>query len=162
MFTICNGARALCVFPASFFFWRKYFVQRNIIKIWPSGLLFLARFLEKEELETYTESEVPELDLPMRLKTCTIIEALLEALVEKKRRESRRSRIFGVFRKRHMPLDKPPEREGDFLAGCLHKFGYLASRPKNVPIPEECVVCTRLADCMLKTVRWRRTRACKG
>ncbi len=38
------------------------------------------------------------------------------------------------------------------FSGCLHEFGYLASRPKNTPIPNECIICQRLGDCMVATV----------
>ena len=30
---------------------------------------------------------------------------------------------------------------------CLHDFGYLASLPKNAPIPQECLLCKRV-DCI--------------
>ena len=49
------------------------------------------------------------------------------------------------------PPVKPPEKEQE-ISGCLHHFGYLASRPKNAPIPEECLICPKLGDCMLTTV----------
>jgi hypothetical protein len=56
------------------------------------------------------------------------------------------------------PVVKPPmEKNGKALeekifSGCLHNFGYLASRPKNAPIPQECILCQRLGDCMVATV----------
>jgi len=43
-------------------------------------------------------------------------------------------------------------REERFFSGCLHHFGYLSSRPKNSPIPQECILCQRLGDCMVATV----------
>jgi len=36
---------------------------------------------------------------------------------------------------------------------CPHHFGYLASRPKNSPIPQECLICARAADCMIMLAR---------
>jgi hypothetical protein len=42
--------------------------------------------------------------------------------------------------------------EEKIFSGCLHHFGYLASRPKNTPIPQECILCQRLGDCMVATV----------
>jgi hypothetical protein len=42
--------------------------------------------------------------------------------------------------------------EEKIFSGCLHEFGYLASRPKNTPIPNECIICQRLGDCMVATV----------
>ena len=43
-------------------------------------------------------------------------------------------------------------REERFFSGCLHHFGYLSSRPKDFPIPQECIICQRLGDCMVATV----------
>jgi len=42
--------------------------------------------------------------------------------------------------------------EEKIFSGCLHHFGYLASRPKNAPIPQECILCQRLGDCMVATI----------
>jgi len=42
-------------------------------------------------------------------------------------------------------------REERFFSGCLHHFGYLSSRPKGSPIPQECIICQRLGDCMVAT-----------
>ncbi len=42
--------------------------------------------------------------------------------------------------------------EERFFSGCLHHFGYLSSRPKDEPVPPECILCQRLGDCMLATV----------
>ena len=33
-------------------------------------------------------------------------------------------------------------------AGCMHSLGYLKQRPKNTPIPEECLTCSKMIDCM--------------
>ena len=43
-------------------------------------------------------------------------------------------------------------REAMFFSGCLHHFGYLSSRPKDSPIPQECIICQRLGDCMVATI----------
>lgn len=42
-------------------------------------------------------------------------------------------------------------REARLFSGCLHHFGYLSSRPKGSPIPQECIICQRLGDCMVAT-----------
>jgi DNA-directed RNA polymerase subunit RPC12/RpoP len=34
------------------------------------------------------------------------------------------------------------------LADCAHQLGYLKRRPKNTPIPEECLTCSKMIDCM--------------
>ena len=33
---------------------------------------------------------------------------------------------------------------------CSHSFGYLAIRPKNSPIPQECLCCLQVIDCLYK------------
>lgn len=33
---------------------------------------------------------------------------------------------------------------------CSHSFGYLAVRPKNSPIPQECLCCLQVIDCLYK------------
>ena len=43
-------------------------------------------------------------------------------------------------------------REEVFFSGCLHHFGYLSNRPKDSPIPQECILCQRLGDCMVATI----------
>jgi hypothetical protein len=55
--------------------------------------------------------------------------------------------------------EKSPAKEENLAAqeerifsGCLHHFGYLSSRPKDSPIPQECIICQRLGDCMVATV----------
>jgi DNA-directed RNA polymerase subunit RPC12/RpoP len=40
------------------------------------------------------------------------------------------------------------EVENGVEAGCLHELGYLKRRPKNTPIPEECLTCSKMIDCM--------------
>jgi len=43
-------------------------------------------------------------------------------------------------------------QEERIFSGCLHHFGYLSSRPRDSPIPQECIICQRLGDCMVATV----------
>jgi len=33
---------------------------------------------------------------------------------------------------------------------CLHNLGYLGSRPKNTPIPDECLGCLKVMQCLLQ------------
>lgn len=35
-------------------------------------------------------------------------------------------------------------------SGCPETFGYLANRPQDVPIPQGCLICLQMVDCMLK------------
>jgi len=52
--------------------------------------------------------------------------------------------------KKEEPPVKPPEKEGKGPSGCPHHFGYLASRAKGTPIPQECLICLKIVECMLK------------
>ncbi|MFQ5999574.1 MAG: hypothetical protein ACE5J6_02225 [Candidatus Bathyarchaeia archaeon] len=48
---------------------------------------------------------------------------------------------------------KPSEVEEKSPAGCPHYFGYLTQRPKDAPIPQECLICPKIVGCMLKLTR---------
>ncbi len=54
--------------------------------------------------------------------------------------------------KSHIKEENAAAREERIFSGCLHHFGYLSSRPKDSPIPQECIICQRLGDCMVATV----------
>ena len=53
-------------------------------------------------------------------------------------------------KKKEEPPVKPPEKEEKGPSGCSHHFGYLANRPRDAPIPQECLTCPKIVDCMLK------------
>ena len=40
-------------------------------------------------------------------------------------------------------------KKEDGSSGCPETFGYLANRPKGVPIPQGCLICPKMVDCML-------------
>lgn len=40
-----------------------------------------------------------------------------------------------------------PEHQAD-SAKCPHDFGYLKKRDKNTPIPDECLSCPRMMECL--------------
>lgn len=44
---------------------------------------------------------------------------------------------------------KPSAAEGKTSADCEHFFGYLKKRKKDTPIPEECLMCGRMIECLL-------------
>jgi hypothetical protein len=49
-------------------------------------------------------------------------------------------------------------QEERIFSGCLHHFGYLSSRPRDSPIPQECIICQRLGDCMVATIYIKKTQ----
>ena len=61
--------------------------------------------------------------------------------------------MWNPFGKRHEL--KPPVKEENLPSECPHSFGYLAIRPKDDPITQECLLCPKLADCMVITVQTR-------
>jgi len=42
-----------------------------------------------------------------------------------------------------------PEVPGSGKAECLHEFGYLKNRPKGKPIPDECLTCPKMIQCLM-------------
>lgn len=48
------------------------------------------------------------------------------------------------------PQERSPEKpETSDEAACPHHFGYLRKRPKNSPIPDTCLTCRRMVQCVL-------------
>ena len=56
--------------------------------------------------------------------------------------------VFIIGQKKEL-LNKRTENEEKTSLLCNHQFGYLASRPKDIPIPQQCLVCLKLLECML-------------
>ena len=46
-------------------------------------------------------------------------------------------------------IESSAEKENQ-SSGCPETFGYLAKRPKDAPIPQQCMFCPKIVDCMLK------------
>jgi len=44
--------------------------------------------------------------------------------------------------------EKPEFSRNNHSSGCPHRFGYLKEHPKHTPIPNECLTCTRLMECL--------------
>jgi len=42
----------------------------------------------------------------------------------------------------------PVKQKVEGPGGCTHHLGYLKNRLKNTPIPEECLTCIKMIDCM--------------
>jgi DNA-directed RNA polymerase subunit RPC12/RpoP len=45
-------------------------------------------------------------------------------------------------------LEMKIEDMGKDRVTCAHHLGYLKRRPKDTPIPEECLTCSKMIDCM--------------
>lgn len=55
--------------------------------------------------------------------------------------------------KKEEPLFKPPEEEEETPSRCAGYLGYLASLRENHPIPQECLNCPKVLDCVMKKGR---------
>jgi DNA-directed RNA polymerase subunit RPC12/RpoP len=45
-------------------------------------------------------------------------------------------------------MDDTMEEPIEENVACAHNLGYLKRRPKNTPIPEECLTCSKMIECM--------------
>ncbi|MDG6221667.1 MAG: hypothetical protein IAX21_05910 [Candidatus Bathyarchaeota archaeon] len=45
--------------------------------------------------------------------------------------------------------EKEKSSKTDTKSGCPERFGYLANRPNDEPIPQYCLTCPKMVDCML-------------
>jgi DNA-directed RNA polymerase subunit RPC12/RpoP len=68
------------------------------------------------------------------------------------------SKVGSVGRQKDFEVDEAEEEEKSLetefedtieeTVGCTHHLGYLKRRPKNTPIPEECLTCSKMIECM--------------
>jgi DNA-directed RNA polymerase subunit RPC12/RpoP len=47
------------------------------------------------------------------------------------------------------PLNMKVEEKTEDTVVCMHHLGYLKQRSKNTPVPEACLTCSKMIDCML-------------
>ncbi|MCL5950018.1 MAG: hypothetical protein M1490_06030 [Candidatus Bathyarchaeota archaeon] len=48
---------------------------------------------------------------------------------------------------------KEKNKSGDKPSGCRYHIGYLSERSSKEQIPDECLVCKDIVDCMLRKMR---------
>ena len=69
------------------------------------------------------------------------------------------SKVGDVERNKTVEVDEAEEEEEkvqerevedkmEETVACAHHLGYLKRRPKNTSIPEECLTCAKMIDCM--------------
>jgi len=77
-----------------------------------------------------------------------ILEKDSTTIEEKKNIETKKigSEQPSIYSKK-TPAESPPK-----VQGCAHHFGYLSKRSSKEKIPEECMVCENIVQCMLKNV----------
>jgi hypothetical protein len=64
--------------------------------------------------------------------------------LEKKKTKSEQA---SVHSKKETIAESPPK-----VQKCTHQFGYLSKRSAKEKIPEECMMCENIVQCMLKNV----------
>jgi hypothetical protein len=74
-------------------------------------------------------------------------------ILHHKNREEPVERFKGIERPESAPTvsvdaKKPESPRNSQSSGCPHHFGYLKEHPKHAPIPNECLTCTRIMECL--------------
>jgi hypothetical protein len=65
-------------------------------------------------------------------------------------KEEPRAASFTEKETEEVPIIEPFAKKENQSSGCPETFGYLAKRPKDAPIPQQCMLCPKIVDCMLK------------
>jgi hypothetical protein len=47
-------------------------------------------------------------------------------------------------------LEEKPSQNQEKLSDCKHYFGYMSEKEHKQEMPEECMLCSRIIDCMIK------------
>jgi hypothetical protein len=69
------------------------------------------------------------------------------------------SKVKAVERQKSLEVDEADEEREESLemeveakmqegVACAHRLGYLKQRPKSTPIPEGCLTCSKMIECM--------------
>lgn len=69
----------------------------------------------------------------------TKLDIVKESKVEEKREEQPSTREKSKTREAFSKLDE---------AKCSHFLGYLKKRPRNTPIPDDCLTCEKMIECL--------------
>jgi hypothetical protein len=64
--------------------------------------------------------------------------------------EPRAETFFTEEETEETPIIEQSAKKEDQSSGCPQTFGYLAKRPNDAPIPQQCMFCPKIVDCMLK------------
>jgi DNA-directed RNA polymerase subunit RPC12/RpoP len=62
--------------------------------------------------------------------------------------ENQKNEVEKVDEEENETLKVEVENKMEETVACAHDFGYLKRRPKNTPIPEECLTCSKMIECM--------------
>jgi hypothetical protein len=55
--------------------------------------------------------------------------------------------------KRELNSKHKPDKSGEMPWSCSLHLGYLSERAQNTPIPDDCLLCKSIVECMLKRMQ---------
>lgn len=71
---------------------------------------------------------------------------------EEGKRKPKAKRTRTKQEKTYLLETTPTQQPSPEIHKCPHYFGYLSQRSKSESIPEECMMCEKIVQCMLKNV----------
>jgi hypothetical protein len=105
----------------------------------PNECLTCSKMVECQGLNAFHREEAPE----KAVKTIETVREPEKPLEQVKPQKIIEEREVPTAPQRHIH-ERPP--------GCLHFFGYLKNMPKNTLIPDECLRCSKIVECLYHTV----------
>jgi hypothetical protein len=114
---------------------------RNIPKntLIPDECLGCSKMVECQELNAFRREEASE-------KTTQVTQSLRES-----KKPLEQAELQKIVEEREMPT-APKTHVQKRPPGCLHFFGYLRNIPKNTLIPDECLRCSKMVECLYHTI----------
>ena len=112
-------------------------------KVKGSGPRFLKRFKaliprsDEPRKETIEKPEEPQIEPTIKEEERTVEEEPETELATEEEKPEVEPKI------------EAPTKEESKSSGCPERFGYLANRPPDTPVPPQCLVCPKMVDCML-------------
>jgi hypothetical protein len=108
-------------------------------------LLFLYSASKKSRASTTEKSHTPIIEKPY----VPIVEKPYAPIVEESQVEEIKplQEKHEVVSETFKSEDIAPKSSAS-PPNCVHNFGYLGSRPKNTPIPDECLGCPKVMQCL--------------
>ena len=128
---------------------------------------------QKEVMAQEDESSLPTSSVLEKVKSgprfLQRFKALIPGSDKEKREKPVEPQVEPAIKEIEKPVEEEPEAEPVFKeeepeeepqiepsvqkesesSGCPERFGYLANRPPDTPIPSQCLVCPKMVDCML-------------
>jgi hypothetical protein len=115
-------------------------------------LLYLV-VLIKLKPSTGGEKIVGTKSLKQNVRKASSTERRNNPVIYPENREEHAERGKAIERPKSVPTvsvetEKPEFSRNNHSSGCPHHFGYLKEHPKHTPIPNECLTCTRIMECL--------------